>query len=180
LVALIHGQGRLTASEAGRVKIMYKRVAVLGSVIGLAALGWGVGPATASSAASHEATGTASFQVTAIDTEQSFLDLGASGTSLGDQIIFSGKLMRGKTVVGHQDGVCTVTSVTRAKAQCIATYSFGGSQITAQTLISLGGSAPYLVAVTGGTGRYNSVEGQIRVQPVSATTGVLTFHLNKS
>jgi hypothetical protein len=88
--------------------------------------------------------------------------------------------MRGKTVAGHQDGACTITSVTRAKAQCIATYSFGSSQITAQTLISLGASAPYLVAVTGGTGRYNSVEGQIRVQPVSATTGVLTFHINRS
>lgn len=59
----------------------------------------------------------------AVTTEQSFLDLGAAGNSLGDQIVFTTKLLKGDTEVGHQGGVCTVTSVERNEAQCIATYS---------------------------------------------------------
>jgi hypothetical protein len=72
-----------------------------------------------------------------------------------------------------------VTSVARAEAQCLATYVLPGGQITGQALIVLGDPAPYLVAVTGGSGRFKGVEGEIRVLPVSETRprGVLTFHL---
>ena len=48
------------------------------------------------------------------------------GTDLGDQIVFTTQLLRGDTEVGHQGGVCTVTSVARAEARCIATYSLRG------------------------------------------------------
>jgi hypothetical protein len=44
-------------------------------------------------------------------------------------------------------------------------------------LINLGSSAPYAVAITGGSGKYQGAEGEVRVQPVSGTRGVLTFHL---
>jgi hypothetical protein len=73
--------------------------------------------------------------------------------------------------------VCTVTSVSRSEAQCNATYSFRGGQVTAQALVNLGNPAPYAVAVTGGAGKYQGAEGEVRVQPVSDTRGILTFHL---
>jgi hypothetical protein len=41
--------------------------------------------------------------------------------------------------------VCTVTSVARAEAQCLATYVLPGGQITGQALIVLGDPAPYAV-----------------------------------
>ncbi len=113
----------------------------------------------------------------AVTTEQQFLDLGPAGNSLGDQIVFTGQLLQGDTEVGHQGGVCTVTSVERQEAQCVATYSFRGGQITGQALIRLGNPAPYAVAVTGGSGRYQGAEGEVQVQPVSETRGILTFHL---
>jgi hypothetical protein len=72
-------------------------------------------------------------------------------TSLGDQIVFTSQLLKGDTEVGHQGGVCTVTSVARSEAQCNATYSFRGGQVTAQALVNLGNPAPYAVAVTGGS-----------------------------
>jgi hypothetical protein len=37
--------------------------------------------------------------------------------------------------------------------------------------ISLGDPAPYAVAVTGGSGRYQGAEGEVRVQPGSDTRG---------
>ena len=44
-----------------------------------------------------------------------------------------------------------------------------GGQITGQALIRLGDPAPYAVAITGGSGKYEGVEGEVRVDPASAT-----------
>jgi hypothetical protein len=73
--------------------------------------------------------------------------------------------------------VCTVTSVERQEAQCIATFSLRGGQITAQALVRLGDLSPYLVAVTGGSGKYKGVEGEIEVRPVSDRSGIHIFRL---
>jgi hypothetical protein len=69
--------------------------------------------------------------------------------------------------------------VDRQEAQCVATYSFRGGQITGQALIRLGDPAPYAVAITGGSGKYKGAEGEVRVRPASATQqrGILIFHL---
>jgi hypothetical protein len=93
--------------------------------------------------------------------------------------VFTTQLLKGDTEVGHQGGVCTVTSVQRNEAQCIATYALRGGQITGQALIRLGDPAPYAVAITGGSGRYKGVEGEVQVRPATETDprGVLTFHL---
>ena len=83
------------------------------------------------------------FTVEALTTEQAF-----EGTALGDQIVFTSQLLKGETEVGHQAGVCIVTSVARAEAQCVATYVFCGGQITGQALIRLGDPTPYAGAIT--------------------------------
>ena len=151
---------------------MGKRLALLGTAIALVALAVGaISPAWGSA---RDKDKQKTFTVEALTTEQSF-----EGTDLGDQIVFTTRLLKGDTEVGHQGGVCTVTSVARAEAQCLATYVLPGGQITGQALIVLGDPAPYLVAVTGGSGKFKGVEGEIRVLPVSATRprGVLTFRL---
>jgi hypothetical protein len=153
---------------------MRKRLVVLGVSITLFAIAIGVVPASAASGAKDQQT---TFRVNAVNTEQNFLDLGAAGSSLGDQIVFTGQLLRADSEVGHQSGVCTVTSLVRGEAQCIATYSLRGGQITGQARIGLGNPGAYAVAVTGGSGEYRGVEGEIRVQPISEATGTLTFHL---
>jgi hypothetical protein len=69
--------------------------------------------------------------------------------------------------------------VERGEAQCLATYAVRGGQITGQALIRLGDPAPYAVAITGGSGKYEGVEGEVQVDPASETQprGILTFHL---
>jgi hypothetical protein len=156
---------------------MGKRLGVVGAAVALVALAVGlVGPAWGSSGANDERR---TFRLEAVSTEQNFLDLGAAGSSLGDQIVFTTQLLKGDTEVGHQGGVCTVTSVQRNEAQCVATYSLRGGQITGQVLIIVGDPAPYAVAITGGSGKYKGVEGEVRVRPASETQprGILTFHL---
>jgi hypothetical protein len=151
---------------------MGKRSVVLGAAVALVALVVGaIGPAWGSVGDKDKRR---TFTLEALTTEQEF-----EGTALGDQIVFTTQLLKGDTEVGHQGGVCTVTSAERGEAQCLATYVLPGGQITGQVLIVLGDPAPYLVAVTGGSGKYKGVEGEIRVLPVSETRprGVLTFHL---
>jgi hypothetical protein len=150
---------------------MGKRSVVLGAAVALVALTVGaIAPAWGAARDKDRKT----FTLEALTTEQDF-----EGTALGDQIVFTTQLLKGDTEVGHQGGVCTVTSVARAEAQCLATYALPGGQITGQALIVLGDPSPYSVAVTGGSGRYKGVEGEIRVDPASETQprGVLTFHL---
>src|SRR5690349_19341728 len=157
---------------------MGKRVFVLGTAVALAALTIGV--ALPASGSSRHPDRSHTFRVTATVTEVSQIDLGAKGSSLGDEIVFSGKLLRRGTEVGHQGATCTTVSMQRQEAQCDATYSLPGGQITAQAVFVLGSPAPYSVAVTGGTGRYRSAEGTLRVRPATETNpnGILTFHLN--
>ena len=149
---------------------MGKRSVVLGAAVALVALVVGaIGPAWGVASDKDKQR---TFTLEALTTEQAFEE-----TALGNQIVFTTQLLKGDTEVGHQGGVCTVTSEARAEAQCLATYSLRGGQITGQVLIVLGDPAPYRVAVTGGSGKYKGVEGEIRVDPASETQprGVLTF-----
>lgn len=156
---------------------MGKRLGIIGMAIGTAALV--VGVAIPAAASPDHAGQHGTFNVTATVTEANQIDLGATGSSLGDEIVFTGKLLQGDHQVGHQGAVCTTVSAQAQEAQCVATYSFRGGQITAQSLIILGSPAAYDVAVTGGTGRYRSAAGEIHVLPATATNpnGTLTFHL---
>ena len=149
---------------------MGKRLGLLGAAIALVALAAGVvSPAWG---ASRDKDEQATFRLLAVITELKF-----QGTSLGDQIVFTNKLLKGDTEVGHEGAVCTVTSAERQEAQCAATFSLRGGQITAQALVHLGTLTPYLVAITGGSGRYQGAEGQIEVRPVSQDSGIHIFHL---
>jgi hypothetical protein len=151
---------------------MGRRSVVLGAAVALVALVVGaIGPAWG---AAGDKDKRRTFTLEALSTEQEF-----EGTGLGDQVVFTTQLLRGDTEVGHQGGVCTVTSAVRVEAQCLATYVLPGGQITGQALIVLPDPAPYLVAITGGSGKFKGVEGEIHVDPASATQprGVLTFRL---
>jgi hypothetical protein len=149
---------------------MGKRLDVAGTAIALVALAVGaVSPAWGSSGGKDQQT---TFRLLAVTTEVKF-----QGTALGDQIVFTNSLRRGDTEVGHEGAVCTVTSAARQEAQCVATFSLPGGQLTAQALVHLGDLAPYLVAITGGSGRYEGAEGQIEVQPVSQDSGIHSFHV---
>jgi len=154
---------------------MFKRFGTLS--VAVAAVALAVGAAIPAAASSGDSAKHRTIQVVAILTDSSFIDLGAPGPSLGDEIVFSNKLLHEGKQVGHEGAVCTTVSLERQEAQCVATFSFPGGQITAQALDILGSSAPYAVSITGGTGEYVGVKGEEQTRPVSATEGILTFDL---
>ena len=125
---------------------MGKRSVVLGAAVALVTPAVGaIGPAWGSASDKDKQR---TFTLDALTTELAF-----EGTALGNQIVFTTQLLKGDTEVGHQGGVCTVTSVAHAEAQCVATHVLPGGQITGQALIVLGDPAPYAVAITGGSGK---------------------------
>jgi hypothetical protein len=156
---------------------MVRRLAVLGVAVALVGLALGVvSPALG---ASGDDDNGRTFRVVAITTEEEFLDLGAEGFSVGDEGVFAEKLLKGGEEVGHSGGVCTVTSIERGEAQCVATAWFGGGQITVQGLIGIGAGGPesFVLPITGGSGKYEGAEGEVHVRGVSDTKSILTFHL---
>ena len=156
---------------------MARRTGVLGAaIIAVAILVVGVASAAAGSSGNDNRNRT--IRVDAIVTELNLVHAGKTTPTLGDEIVFSQKLLRRGKQIGHAGAVCTTVSLEHNEAQCIATYMFSGGQITAQTLITLGSTAPYTVPITGGSGEYEGAEGEIQVSPVSATQGILTFDLD--
>jgi hypothetical protein len=154
---------------------MGKRLGLLGAAIALVALAVGAAsPALGSSADDDERR---TFRVVEITTEQEFLDLGAEGFSLGDEFVFSAKLLKGGEQVGHSGVVCTLTSLEREESQCLATAWFQDGQITAQGLVA-GEPETIVLPITGGSGKYEGAEGEAHGRRISATKEIVTFHLS--
>jgi hypothetical protein len=153
---------------------MGKRLGVLGVAVALVALA--VGVVSPALGASGDDDKERTIRVVGITTEQEFLDLGAEGDSLGDQFIFTDKLLKGGKEVGHAGVVCTVISVERGEAQCVATAWFRDGQITAQALVSFA-EGPPAFPITGGSGKYVGAEGEVHSRPVSETKEILIFRL---
>jgi hypothetical protein len=162
-----------------------KRLGILGAVIAVVALVVGaVSPALGSS--SQGAASTASGQtirVVAVFTEfDANIDLGAPGFSLGDEVVFSGNLLRHGEQVGRVGVVCTFVSTQnpdRVEAQCPGTATLPGGQIAVQGVI-VNRALNFTLPITGGSGRYDRARGQLVSRDISTPTQPqveLTFQL---
>jgi hypothetical protein len=115
------------------------------------------------------------FTLHAVQTADEFLDLGATGLTSGDQIIFATAVSRGGRSAGVTGGSCTVTTIdpdNRFTASCQATARLGDGVITTQALVTFrdGLQPPFTLAITGGTGRYSGAGGEVEVRQISDTT----------
>jgi hypothetical protein len=110
------------------------------------------------------------------------VDTPPTGFGPGDRLFFSEDLYRDDERVGINGGECVIVRVqseTTATANCVATLSLPGGQITVQGLITFTeGDPPFTVAVTGGTGRYRDADGEMRIETVSAEEDRFTIHLD--
>ena len=153
---------------------MRSKLAAIGAVLVLGAMAAGTTLSVASAGGNE-----AELVFRAKTTEQTFLDLGEKGFSLGDQFIFHDVLRQGGERVGHDGGVCTTTSVRAGQAQCLVTAWLPEGQITVQGLITEQGEFPqrFVFAITGGTGVYEGASGEVHVVQKSETLARITVHL---
>jgi hypothetical protein len=167
---------------------MGKRLGIAGAVIAVMALVVGaVSPALGSSSSGSVSTSSGhadkqTIRVLAVFTEFAEIDAGAPGFSLGDEVVFSGNLLRNGEQVGRVGVVCTFVSTAnaaRVEAQCPTTAILPGGQITTQGTI-VNRSLNFTLPITGGSGRYQGAGGQVVSRDVSTPTQPqveLTFHL---
>jgi hypothetical protein len=170
---------------------MGKRLGLLGAVIAVMALLVGAaspalgsssqGPASTSSGHGHGHTQT--IRLLAVFTEfDPNIDVGASGFSLGDEVVFSGNLLRNGQQLGRIGVVCTFVSTAnaaRVEAQCPTTSILPGGQITTQGTI-VNRSLNFTLPITGGSGPYEGAGGQVVSRDVSTPTQPqveLTYYL---
>jgi hypothetical protein len=165
-----------------------KRLGLLGALIAVMALVVGaVSPAVGSSSQGSASTASGNadetIRVLAVFTEfDANIDVGAPGFSLGDEVVFSGNLLRNGEQVGRVGVVCTFVSTAnadRVEAQCPTTSILPGGQITTQGTI-VNRSLNFTLPITGGSGRYQGAGGQVVSRDVSTPTQPqveLTFHL---
>ena len=169
---------------------MGKRLGLLGAVIAVMALLVGAaGPALGSSSQGSASTSSGhadkhqTIRVLAVFTEfDPNIDVGAPGFSLGDEVVFSGNLLRNGKQLGRIGVVCTFVSTAnaaRVEAQCPTTSILPGGQITTQGTI-VNRSLNFTLPITGGSGLYRGASGQVVARDVSTPTQPqveLTYYL---
>ncbi len=108
------------------------------------------------------------LQVTAKPWTEYFVDNGPRGESPGDKFGFTEKLFQHGERVGRDAVECTVKRVTRRSftMQCVGTMTMRGrGQITIQGAITFSETSgdSFSLAVTGGTGEFSGVNGEMVV-----------------
>lgn len=163
---------------------MRTKFAVRGAVLAVVALGMLMFGSTLAQA---HGKGKTKLRLVATQIQSEFLDLGAPGPSLGDELVISESLARRGNDVGESGVVCTVTQVTPPydvmTFHCVATLSLRRGQITLQGLIEVQGEddpGPFTVAITGGTGAFRGAGGEARIRDVSETRTIYTLSLDSS
>jgi hypothetical protein len=112
------------------------------------------------------------LQVTLTNSQETSLDLGAPGPSVGDRFSVFGDLVRNGTRVGVAGYECVTLLFTpgpdpagppeAATDQCYGTLSLPKGQITVQGLVDRTGPVPITIAITGGTGAYRTAHGELQ------------------
>jgi allene oxide cyclase-like protein len=145
---------------------------ILGAMLAALLVVVGASLAFAGGESRHKADGKVrTLHVVLRDTEETDLDLGASGPSVGDRFSVFGSVFRNDERAGMGGYEC-VTMLFRPGAdpagqpealtdQCVATLSLPEGQITVQGLVDRTGPVPVTLAITGGTGAYRTAHGEL-------------------
>jgi hypothetical protein len=156
-----------------------RKFAVIGATVALLA---GITAATSIASAAPRSAATTSVKVLHLISHQTSLeviDIGAKGNSPGDQII--------ETTVDFQNGKRVDRSVLNCVAITVSASGFDvlchGALVFRDGQVQFQGETnfqtPFTVAVTGGTGAYQKVGGQLTVERTlpDGTTDVETLRL---
>jgi allene oxide cyclase-like protein len=169
------------------MSILPKELSMRGSVISAISAAVVAPGGVALAASPQSGAANRQFSVYTATAQTKLIDLGDTGFSLGDQVIFSDNVFKkkGGTKIGFDGGVCSVVRVSDAKSfsgklQCQVTYSLPGGEITVQELYSeahaqLTGS--HTAAITGGTGRFRSARGEAKVTFLGNLTASVKFSM---
>jgi hypothetical protein len=161
---------------------MRTKLRLCGAALAIVALGVLVSGTAVATAGTK---GKRTLRIVAEEIQSESLDLGTTGPSLGDELVFSESLSSHGRQIGTSGVVCTVTQVTPPydvlTFHCVGTLSLRRGQITLQALVEVQGMndpGPFTLAITGGTGAYRGAGGDAVVREVSATRAIYRLRFN--
>jgi hypothetical protein len=144
--------------------------AVAASAVALAIGGVSIARAGGQHATNH------TFTLKEVDNQSTFVSISHTKNGKpGDEFIFHARFTSAGRLIGTADVVCTL--VFNGNANCVGTADLPGGTLAVSTL-SPSGNGPVHVAITGGTGRFAKVRGQMTSTPTGNNTSTDVFHLN--
>jgi hypothetical protein len=152
---------------------MHARILVTGAMIAAVFLG-----ATAWAVGSGDISSPQTIHLVSVIKQATQVDLGRSGPSLGDQQVASGTLLSRGRQVGRFSFVCTRTGIHSryTNEHCVGSGRIRGSQITLDGL-SRTDQLRHIWAVTGGTGIYRNVRGEMFINDLNNRESTETVKL---
>ena len=139
----------------------------LGIALALALAGAAVTVTAAGATSAPEDAGRV-IHFTTKQVHQSLIDNGTPGFGVDDIVVFSNDLYQDGTKIGEDGGTCTVVRAgSEITMHCLGTNTLPDGQIAVQGLAAPG--EPFELAITGGTGRYRAVRGQVIGRNTSST-----------
>lgn len=149
-----------------------RKAITLGAALGL--LGMTGAAAVADQSSVHGDSRRPVIVLVAEEADDVVVDLGETGFGVGDQLLISDLLLDDGRPVGRSAGTCQVVRVDGVSitVNCVTSLSLRAGQITVQGMLTVGGGSagPFTAAVTGGTGAYRTVDGEMLIMPVDADT----------
>jgi hypothetical protein len=113
--------------------------------------------------------------------QETNIDLGKKGFSQGDQEIVALTLFRDGKRVGEAGNLCQFVRVTKASATdlCQVDMFLPQGQLTAHGLVTSTPAGPgtFSLAITGGTGAYQTAHGQVKITATSTSEVPITLYL---
>jgi hypothetical protein len=153
-----------------------------GAAISAVVLALGIGGYASAATGGHHHSKRAdtSFSLSEKTTKFTYLNLGRKDQVVGDEVVLGANLYLHGRQVGNNVAVCT--QVTRHREECQVTISFaaGTSIVTHASTMTVQGifddrHKHDLFAITGGTGEFIGVGGQVDRTPVSDTRSTNDF-----
>jgi hypothetical protein len=112
------------------------------------------------------------------------IDLGTPGPSAADQTVITMDLFKGAKRVGESHVLCSVVRFDPATkftiTQCQNVNTINGSTIVTEGVVTSDEEEqkPFAQAITGGTGAFDGVEGQLTVSDAGPQPATLTFEVH--
>ena len=132
------------------------------------------------SAASAAGGSDATIKALEVRTSVDQVDVGPAGLSPGDEFILGGRLrnLADTTTIGRARDVCTVlaTGGSNLPLHCVTVVWLSGGTLELAGFAS--GGPFFRLAITGGTGAYDTAHGQLAAKPGPNNTTLLTFDID--
>jgi hypothetical protein len=140
----------------------------------------GVSRGSSSEEGSHQRN----FRALEVTGEEHFVDVdGNNDFSPGDEFIFTDDLKTpsGSKKIGSLTGICTFTQIVSeedSSGHCVVTATVQGGTIEIAGLVHFSSQTDFVVAITGGTQRYDEAHGQVFGTDQQDGTTLLRFDVD--